>query len=42
MLEDGLKIEFDALVLAMGSEPEHRDIKGLKRNRDDIMYLRNM
>lgn len=27
-LEDGLRLEYDALVLACGSRPEHRDIVG--------------
>lgn len=40
-LEDGLRIEYDALVLATGSVPFNRPVKGSK-NKNNLLYLENI
>lgn len=41
MLEDGLKLEYDALLLATGVNYEKREFVGLKTNTDNFLFLKN-
>jgi hypothetical protein len=41
-LEDGLNIEYDALVLCTGVSEEHKIYKGMSKRSDNLMYLRNI
>jgi len=41
ILEDGLRIEYDALLVASGNRPEHREIEGLT-NQANVSFLRNI
>ena len=36
-----MKIEYDALVLAVGSEPVHPPIEGMNKFRDSVLYSFN-
>jgi len=40
-LEDGLKIEYDALMVASGSRPEPREIEGLAQ-QNNVSFLRDI
>lgn len=41
MLEDGLKLEYDALLLATGVRYEKREFVGLKANTENFLFLKN-
>ena len=41
MLEDGLKLEYDALLLATGVRYEKREFVGLQKNTTNFLFLKN-
>lgn len=41
MLEDGLKLEYDSLILATGVVPEVRNVQGIE-GKDNITFLNNI
>jgi len=40
-LEDGLKLEYDSLILATGVIPEVRNIEGIN-GKDNVSFLNNI
>jgi NAD(P)H-nitrite reductase large subunit len=41
ILEDGLKLEYDGLLLATGAHYEKRELIGYKKNSNNFLFLRN-